>query len=393
MGVFALRTAVRDGIWSEIVVADLDGARAESFARGLADSRVRAVPLDVTEAAALARAVDAADVVLNCVGPYYRFGVPILDACLGAGCHYLDLNDDWEPTLEMLALDERARDAGVSAVLGMGASPGLTNLLAVMAARELDRVDTLDTIWGLGEKGLRGPLGELRPGEGGSHGAATEHWVQQLTGTIRVVRDGALVETRPLQAVGIDYPGHPPVTCHGVGHPEPITLLRAHPGLRSSRNLMDMPAALIALLRRVAARVDQGACSVREGAREIEAVTEAGPLRMLLSRTGLGLLLELMRGAPHLPSLCALATGEADGQRLRVGAALTAAPAGGMGGITGVPAGIGLGLLARGQLKRRGVVAPEEAFEPDEVMKALAPHCRDLPPGSDRPVRITRAAA
>ena len=57
----------------------------------------------------------------------------MLRAAIRAGCHYVDVCDDWEPTLEMLALDTEARAAGVTAVIGLGASPGITNLLAVQA--------------------------------------------------------------------------------------------------------------------------------------------------------------------------------------------------------------------------------------------------------------------
>jgi short subunit dehydrogenase-like uncharacterized protein len=40
--------------------------------------------------------------VLNCVGPFYRFGPPVLTAAIKAGVSYLDVCDDWEPTLDML---------------------------------------------------------------------------------------------------------------------------------------------------------------------------------------------------------------------------------------------------------------------------------------------------
>ncbi|MDJ0847965.1 MAG: saccharopine dehydrogenase NADP-binding domain-containing protein [Myxococcota bacterium] len=392
MGVFAVRTALRDELWADVVIADLDGGRADRFARECGDPRVRARILDASDPAALDAALADSDVVLNCVGPYYRFGVPILERCLAAGRHYLDLNDDWEPTLEMLDLDAAARDAGATAVVGMGASPGLSNLLAVLAARELDRVDTLHTIWGIGENGLHGPLSESEPGSGGSYGAAMEHWLQQLTGTIRVVRDGALVEARPLEAVPVDLPGCGRVTCHSVGHPEPATLIRSYPGLRSSLNLMDMPRSVIALLRRLSRRVDRGELGVREAAKQVEAVLEARPPRLVFSRTGLGMVLEALLGTRHLPELCALATGDLAGRPARVGAALTAAPPGGMGAITGIPAAIGLGLLARGEARRRGVLPPEEAFEPESVMKALAPHCRGLPSDGGL-VRIEREIA
>jgi saccharopine dehydrogenase-like NADP-dependent oxidoreductase len=392
MGRFAVQTALLDVLWTEIVIADLDGVRAAGFVRELGDPRLRALALDVTDEAGLRAALAQTDVVFNCVGPYYHFGVPILRAALQARRPYLDINDDWEPTLEMLELDEVARKAGVPALVGLGASPGISNLLAVLAVRELDRVEVLHSFWGVGEGGVAGAFAELRAGEGGSFGAATEHWVHQLTGTIRVLREGALVAARPLEPVTLDYPGIGSVTCHRVGHPEPVTFARSFPDLRSSMNLMDMPRAVVDLVRDAAERVERGECSVADAARRIEARLSS-PGRLFFSRTGLGLLVEWVRGARHLPEIGVLAEGERDGRRLRVGVGLTAVPAGGMGGVTGIPAAIGLGLLGRGEVKRAGVSPPEQAVEPDAFFEALAPHCAPLPPGDRIPVRVTRAPA
>ena len=43
----------------------------------------------------------------------------------------------------LASMDTDARAAGITAVIGMGASPGITNLLACQAVRELDGVDEL----------------------------------------------------------------------------------------------------------------------------------------------------------------------------------------------------------------------------------------------------------
>ena len=50
----------------------------------------------------------------------------------------------------MLELDGQAREAGVPAVVGIGASPGVSNLPAATAASELDGVDEVITGWGFG---------------------------------------------------------------------------------------------------------------------------------------------------------------------------------------------------------------------------------------------------
>lgn len=154
MGQFAVRTALNFDFVKEIVVADRDGERARVFAETCGP---KAVPLqlDVQDEKALSRALGEIDVVLATVGPYYRFGLPILRAAVSAGCDYIDINDDWEPTLEMLDLDNEARRAGITAIVGMGASPGVSNLLAVKAIRSVDEVDTVITGWGAPGEGVR----------------------------------------------------------------------------------------------------------------------------------------------------------------------------------------------------------------------------------------------
>ena len=144
MGRVAARTAATLDVTSVLVVADLDGEAAERLAAECGPG-ASALPVDVTDEAALRRLLGETDVVLNTTGPFYRFGVPILRAAIDARCHYLDINDDWEPTLEMLALDSEARSAGVTAIVGLGASPGISNLLAVSAMRDLDEVTDLVT--------------------------------------------------------------------------------------------------------------------------------------------------------------------------------------------------------------------------------------------------------
>ena len=81
------------------------------------------MPLDVSDRAALHSAMDGMDLAVNTCGPFFRFGVPILQAAIANGCHYLDICDDWEPTVAMLQLDQAAKTAGICATVGLGASP------------------------------------------------------------------------------------------------------------------------------------------------------------------------------------------------------------------------------------------------------------------------------
>ena len=382
MGQFAVRTALGFDFIDEIVIADRDEQRAREFAEGCGP-KTRWVGIDVLDETALANVLKGADVVMATVGPYYKFGVPVLRAAIRAGCHYLDINDDWEPTLEMLELDEEAKKAGITAVIGMGASPGLSNLLAVKAMNELDQVDDLITGWGTG--GRDEELSET-PGEGGSFSAAIEHWIHQLTGRIRVRRNGEYKDTAPFEEILIDYPGVGLVTTHTVGHPEPITLPLFRPEIRNSWNVMNMPPYVIEPMRWIAGRVDAGRMSVDEATDQVNDVlmSGAGSLKLLMSRLGrkvlVAYLLASRKTLPYIATLFAYATGTKDGKPRKVGARLSAEPLGGMqhetmGGVTGVPLATALALFARGKIDRRGVFAPEGAIDPDAFFDALAPLC------------------
>ncbi|MBD0676160.1 saccharopine dehydrogenase NADP-binding domain-containing protein [Streptomyces sp. CBMA156] len=170
----------------ELVIADRDLDAARRAVAALAAGSpvpVRATRADVTDERELHTALADADAVLNTVGPYYRYGLDVLRAAIRTGTHYLDICDDWEPTVAMLDLDEEARAAGVRAVVGMGASPGISNLLAARAAARLDTLTDVYTAWPVDvgpqpDTSLRDP--------GGAVSAAAVHWMQQISGTVDV---------------------------------------------------------------------------------------------------------------------------------------------------------------------------------------------------------------
>jgi saccharopine dehydrogenase (NAD+, L-lysine-forming) len=349
LGQFAVRTAIDFDFVDEIVIADRDEHRAREFAEKCG-SKASAVAVDVMDETALANTLTGADVVMTTVGPYYRFGLPVLRAAIRAGCHYLDINDDWEPTLEML---------------------------------ELDKVDELITGWGTG--GHDEELSET-PGEGGTLRAATEHWIHQLTGKIRVRRDGEFKDATAFEEIPVDYPGVGLVTTHTVGHPEPITLPLFRPEIRNSWNVMNMPPYVIEPMRWVAGRVDAGKMSIDEATDQVNEVLMGGSgwLKLLLSRLGRRMFVQYLlasrKNIPYIATLFAYAVGTKDGKPTRVGTRLSAAPFGGMknetmGGVTGVPLATALAMFAKGKIDRRGVFAPEGAIDPDAFFDELAPLC------------------
>lgn len=382
MGRFAVRTALSFSNIAEIVIADYNETEGRDFAEKCGD-RTTFCHVDATSPSSLASVLTDADIVMTTVGPYYRFGLAVLHAAINAGCHYIDINDDWEPTLEMIALSPEAEQAGITALIGMGASPGISNLLAVKAADLFDKVDMLVTGWGAGiDYDQSNDQADLA-----NNSAATEHWLHQLTGEIRLVKDGRMKDMPPFEEIRIDYPEIGSRKTHTVGHPEPVTLQRKYPHIKHGCNVMAMPNYVITILRWLTEKVDDGSLSISDAARSLSEFQGAKDLPPeLLERFS-----KITPGStpkPHLPAIFAYATGWKNGEKESIGASLNALPAGGMGGVTGIPLAVALGMLSQGMFTQTGVFTPEEVIDPDTFFDCLAPLCSPAYPSSRELVKI-----
>ena len=100
------------------------GRRAESLIKEWGTDKAGFVQTDALDPESIKSAIEGADVVLNCVGPFYKSVKIILGAVLESGVNYVDVCDDVDVTLDILAWDKKAKDFGVSACIGMGSSPG-----------------------------------------------------------------------------------------------------------------------------------------------------------------------------------------------------------------------------------------------------------------------------
>ena len=178
--------------------------------------------LDICNEESLRRSVASCDVVVNAAGPSYLVGPPALRAAISESVHYVDICDDARSAQELLALDDAARVAGITAVIGCGCSPGMTNLAAKSAAQGLDRIESIDVMLAGGEgRPVAGPANVL-------------HLLDLVHGSIPIVRDGELTTAAGFSELEQYDFGDPlgTVTCGLIAHPEPLMFLRSFPGLR-----------------------------------------------------------------------------------------------------------------------------------------------------------------
>ena len=343
MGRYAVRELAASNLVESIVVADLNTMAAARFAATL-PAKVGSLGLDVTDREALRAAMRDADLVANFVGPFFRFAPPILECAIECGCHYVDICDDWEPTLRMFDQHEAAKGAGITAILGLGASPGLTNLLALLSMRELDSVHTVYTGWN-----MSGAVPEDESSQQGAN-AAMVHGIRQMTGEIRIHRNGLAEMIAPLEEVAVEYPGLGIHSASVFGHPEAVSFPHHYPEIRTSLNLMHgLGGWESRAIRAICWLVNQGWLS------EVRA---AGILEWL-ERQGAPASAESPAVDDGLPSVYGLAIGRKDGKDAAVGATLMEVADTSMGFVTGVPLACGIELLAAGKITERGVLAPE----------------------------------
>src|SRR5579863_4856545 len=88
----------------------------------------RVFPLD--DVTALVSELASVDLVLNAGGPFLHTAMPLAQACIASGTHYLDISNELQVYLALYAMDDQAKEAGVSVVPGVGFGVVATNFLA-----------------------------------------------------------------------------------------------------------------------------------------------------------------------------------------------------------------------------------------------------------------------
>jgi len=128
---------------SEVVSTDIDLKRAKQAVKGLKSDKVHAERVDAGKVDDLLRVVEGSDTVINATLP--RFNFNIMNAALKSGAHYVDLAGDVpckDFVPRQLAFSDKFKDVGLTAVINQ-AGPFTTNVAVRYAADRLDRVDEI----------------------------------------------------------------------------------------------------------------------------------------------------------------------------------------------------------------------------------------------------------
>lgn len=124
----------------QIIIVAREGA--QEAARKYKSERVTGVNADVKNLGIAASLFLNADVVINCA--IYYLNLEVMNACLRVGTNYVDLGGLFHMTKKQLALNKKFKNANLTAILGMGSTPGITNVLAAYGSKEFDSIDSID---------------------------------------------------------------------------------------------------------------------------------------------------------------------------------------------------------------------------------------------------------
>ncbi|RJP74507.1 MAG: hypothetical protein C4532_02215 [Candidatus Abyssobacteria bacterium SURF_17] len=332
----------------QITVAGRDLKKARSICSSF-KGYVGALQVDVENKATLTTAFENFDLVINCAGPFYKYGANVAIAAIEKRTHYIDICDDADPLPKLFALNAAAQRAGVTVITGMGWNPGISNMAVRLSADLLGDIEDVNITWVAGSGDSKGL-------------AALKHTLHGITGEVPVFRDGKNAKAPAWSEMEmVEFPaplGEMPAFL--FGHPEPLTL----PKTIKAKNIA-VRGGISPLWNNKALRVIRSLGLTRSPNRIDSVASLIHRIQRVFSVGGVehsGLRIDIV--------------GKKDGQdrhlvfnmidRIRT--------------LTAIPCAIGALMLLEGLITRRGVMAPEMCLDPVQFFDRL----------SDKGVKIMR---
>jgi saccharopine dehydrogenase (NAD+, L-lysine-forming) len=339
----------------EVVIADRAPPARLSGTAGF----VRA---DASQPRSLARALRGARVVIGSVP--YRLNLAAMHGALAARAHWLDLGGLFHGTREQLRLAPEFREARRTAILGIGSSPGITNVLAVLAARSMDEVREVHVKVGNVDLGpSRGPI-EL--------GYSADTLFDELVKPAALLRGGRLRFEPPLDVTERTFERFPePIGVRALDvtlHSE-LATMPAFFARRGVREVTFKQSFDPVFLERARFLVDLGLADELP----VDSIHVA-PRRLLIALLARRAAPPARHPARH-EVLRVVVVGRSRGRTVRSIADCQAGPSSGWGvgpdSDTGAPPSIVAQMLISGEIEAAGVFAPEDVVPVDPFIREL----------------------
>ena len=359
VGSFSVRTLAYFDEFSEIIIGDINIEKANKLVSEIGSDKITAMKVDALDPTSIKNAIEGRDIVLNCTGPFYKFVPIILKTVINAGINYVDICDDVDVTIDILKMDDEAKKANVSALIGMGSSPGVTNLLAKLSANELlDEIESVDIYHAHGGEPIEGA-------------GVIAHRIHAMTIDIPMFLDGELKTVKFFEKDGIELQEDVEFQLIGTHrvypypHPEQITIPKYIKGLKRVTNKGTvLPEEYYNLIKKI----------VRLGIISEEPIDVSGKMIKPIDFTMAYIIeqrekiLKEVNFGQQRGALKIVTKGKRKGkphQYIFAMASMSQA----MGEGTGIPAALGAILMNQGKITEKGVFPPEGGVNPLDFIK------------------------
>ncbi len=244
--VVAHKCAMNSDVFTSIMLASRTKAKCDRIAAEIREMHGVTIQTDQVDADQVPDMVALINsfnpvLVINVALPYQD--LPIMDACLEAGVHYMD-TANYEPKdvakfeySWQWAYKERFEQAGLMALLGCGFDPGATQVFTAYAAKHhFDRMDYLDIV-------------DCNAGDHGKAFATNfnpEINIREITQPGRYWENGEWIEI-PAMSIHkpIEYPGIGERESYVLYHEELESLVKNFPTLKRARFWMTFGQAYL----------------------------------------------------------------------------------------------------------------------------------------------------
>ena len=352
-GSYVVKRLSKSDIFSEICIADISEVRGKEISNKY--ENVNYIHLDATDKKSVIKSLKDTDVAVNCIGPFYKFAPPIMEAAIECGIDIIDICDDYDMTQTLIDnYHEKAVNAGVTSIVGLGASPGITNIMVALAAKNLTSVEDIGIYV---VRGIKEEAG----------GAIPYHMMHCWLGKIPIYQNGEFKMVNGLtdgeEYVTFPEPfGQAPV--YYFGHPESVTLPRYIDGVENvaCKGSFFPPEFRQALIQIQALGLTSEESIDVKGNKIKPVDFLAGYLNSLGEKIS-----ATTSNIPTGGSVMVKVSGEKDGDPKTFQFAGTSRMREG----TATPASIGAEMIAQGEIKSPGVQAPEACVPPEVFIGKL----------------------
>jgi len=378
VGTVAVKTLVSAGDFSEIIVGDINIEKANECVEAIGDECLSTFKVDASDPAAVKEAIKGSDIVLNCCGPFYKLGPIVLKAVIESKIDYVDVCDDYDATKLLLDMDRAAKKAGITALTGMGSSPGVANVLVRFCADHmLDEVESIDILHAHGGEPVEGA-------------AVVAHRIHSMTSPIPMYIDGKFTTVDYFgesgKALEADYDFHKVGTyrCYPYPHPETITLPNYIKCKRVTNLGCVIPPEYYSMIQDIARLGIIGEEPIIVNGQQVVPLDFAIAY-ILEQREGI---LKKTNFGEQRGCLKIVIKGIEDGKPHRYHFSM-ASIGQSMGEGTGIPAALSAVLMKKGKITEKGVLPPEACVNPMDFLGIMQEHLKlDKVSGGESPLII-----